>query len=1202
MANINYIHEMRGLPLLCGSHWLSSRPEKGVAHEHNCRVEKAHKQPLQKARVVDAQYKNKDLEHSPVSISRRVSSITIYARRTSSIPSQLWKKSSFASLRRGSDSSHHSSEMTDLQRQLISEQLPAGTCEGNKFLPYSVLEQKISTQLVQNTLSRRGAKLPETTSKIASFVCGEPGARRVFAILACLGHPRRIELFYEHNFDDSILPLYIDQDDNVRTRSAETRHLRITEKVFADDFWEEGASPWLFCQSQWQFLGPVFNEHQFRYSFCTEHRMPFLEQLGGQKESHFSTVGKWSIHQSHFEKSSRLRLSVDTHGHPIVAVKELKNVDMNDEEYKRAAEAEAQVLQRIREMEHPHLIEAIAYYKKGDRYFIIFPWAGGGNLRDYWGKEPPRKLDADFVSWALGQLCGLASAMNELHSTTEDSSCRHGDLKPENILCFENTRSSDSTSQPFFVIADVGLAKVHTLVTEMRNEATRTMNGTVMYEPPEAVLLLTKKQPRSRRYDVWSIGCIYFEFLIWLLYGKAELLRFSEDITHPVNRTRQFFDVHGFGVTGAASIKSGVQKWMDWIRRDPRCPPNTAIRRLLELICTRLLVTELDDEWECSPDVNTAQALSKEIEISRQLPLRNTTSTLCFRCKDLQQRLWSQRFSFSDNLGTLAKDLEVCDLCRLLFFSLESMISKSYGEIRFEKFNSYLTSSVKPGRPVAVLYSLPGKPSLGAQMGMPVLPAAGSQAHIAALSTWIRVCDGTHDCIRVSDTTSLPTRVIDVGSKGAEHCRLLCADRGQTKSGKYLALSHRWGSPNQHRKFCTLKENLESFKEEIKLTELPQTFQDAINITRNLGIGYLWIDSLCIVQDDPEDWKMESLLMEQVYSSAYVTLAASCASGTEDGFLKPRPRRQCVTLASDRGSYYICESIDDFGRDVEHGELNKRAWILQERALSRRTIYFSEKQTYWECGRGVRCETMTKMRNRKASFLGDSDFPHSIDTYVRGMKIELYQDLYQKYSGLALSSIGDRPVAIRGLEARLIRTFGTVGSHGVFDIFFHRCLLWKKANHSLDRIDSELLRGVHVPSWSWMAYAGEIKYLNVPFNKYSWDADIISPFSNWSSQSMKERSENEAACEIKAPVWDFRDAGSLKLELDNPDRGLSNLKCVIVARKKDLQGDPQQSHYVIVVHSVAIDGLCGVYERVGVAEVRGEQIAFKEGSQSGILK
>ncbi|KXH36815.1 serine/threonine protein kinase-44 [Colletotrichum salicis] len=845
---------------------------------------------------------------------------------------------------------------------------------------------------------------------------------------------------------------------------------------------------------------------------------------------------------------------------------------MKADEYERVAEAEAEVLEMIREMKHPHLIKAIAYYKRGDRYYIIFPWAEGGNLRDYWGREPPRKLDGDFVSWALGQLCGLAGAMQKLHSA-QDSACRHGDLKPENILCFEDTRSSDTSSQPFLVIADVGLAKVHTLATEMRNEATRTMNGTVMYEPPEAVLLLTKKQPRSRRYDVWSIGCIYFEFLIWLLYGKAELVRFGDDIAHPVNRTRQFFDVSGAGVTGAVRVKPSVQKWMEWIRRDPRCPPNTAIRKVLELVCTRLLVIEvskprtessgsasaqgsttlhatdgpdnpsiirsdtnssfngnlvddlryratstelhetlagiiaeasgtkpkiawmnwqaasprgpgqygdtlsvsqlaiffqLDNEWECSPDVNTARELSK-VDISRQLPLSNTIAALCTRCKDLQQRLWSHRLFFSDSIEALANR---------------------------------------------------------AGMGMPFLPAAGSPAHIAVLSTWMRVCDDTHDCSPTSNDTFLPTRVIDVRSEGSESCQLLCADRGQTNPGKYLALSHRWGAPDQHKKFCTLKENLGSFKEDIKITELPQTFQDAIKVTRSLGIGYLWIDSLCIVQDDPRDWERESRLMEQVYSSAYATLAASCASGTEDGFLRSRPGRRCVTLESDRGSYYVCESVDDFGRDIEQGELNKRAWILQERALSRRTIYFSENQTYWECGRGVRCETMTKMRNRKASFLGDSDFPHSIDTYVRGMKIELYQDLYQKYSG----------------------------------------------------------------------------YMNVPFNKYSWEADIISPFRAWSDQSMRERGEREGVCEIKAPIWDFQGSNGLLLELDNPDRMLSNLKCVIVARRKDLQGNPQQSHYIIVVECVEIDGLNEVYERAGVAEVRGEQIAFNKGSRSGVLR
>jgi hypothetical protein len=178
-----------------------------------------------------------------------------------------------------------------------------------------------------------------------------------------------------------------------------------------------------------------------------------------------------------------------------------------------------------------------------------------------------------------------------------------------------------------------------------------------------------------------------------------------------------------------------------------------------------------------------------------------------------------------------------------------------------------------------------------------------------------------------------------------------------------LALSHQWGSPAQHKKFCTYTTNIDKLKKGINVMDLPRTFQDAVRITRGLGVQYLWIDSLCIIQDDPHDWDMESKLMEQVFSSGYATIAASCASGTEDGFIKPYPERQCVAAGTPSGSlYYLCNSIDDFHLDVDQGGLNKRGWVLQERALSRRTIYFTEQQSYWECGGGVRCETLTKMK------------------------------------------------------------------------------------------------------------------------------------------------------------------------------------------------------------------------------------------------
>jgi len=139
-----------------------------------------------------------------------------------------------------------------------------------------------------------------------------------------------------------------------------------------------------------------------------------------------------------------------------------------------------------------------------------------------------------------------------------------------------------------------------------------------------------------------------------------------------------------------------------------------------------------------------------------------------------------------------------------------------------------------------------------------------------------------------------------------------------------------------------------------------------VRVTRGLGLQYLWIDSLCIIQDDSHDWDTESKLMERVFSSAYVTISASCSSGTDDGFLKDRrPKGQCVTAQAPGASgafYYLSSAIDNFRRDVEEGELSKRAWVLQERALSRRTIFFSQTQTYWECGQGVRCETLTKMK------------------------------------------------------------------------------------------------------------------------------------------------------------------------------------------------------------------------------------------------
>jgi hypothetical protein len=102
--------------------------------------------------------------------------------------------------------------------------------------------------------------------------------------------------------------------------------------------------------------------------------------------------------------------------------------------------------------------------------------------------------------------------------------------------------------------------------------------------------------------------------------------------------------------------------------------------------------------------------------------------------------------------------------------------------------------------------------------------------------------------------------------------------------------------------------------------------------------------------------------MEQVFRGAYCTIAATSAKTSEDGFLAPRKRRDCVRLSTASGGIlYVCPTIDDFHKDVELGELNRRGWVLQERVLSRRSIHFTSTQIYWECGVGVHCETLARL-------------------------------------------------------------------------------------------------------------------------------------------------------------------------------------------------------------------------------------------------
>ncbi|KAF6783206.1 hypothetical protein CSOJ01_15926 [Colletotrichum sojae] len=203
----------------------------------------------------------------------------------------------------------------------------------------------------------------------------------------------------------------------------------------------------------------------------------------------------------------------------------------------------------------------------------------------------------------------------------------------------------------------------------------------------------------------------------------------------------------------------------------------------------------------------------------------------------------------------------------------------------------------------------------------------------------------------------MPTRVLRVGKKNDKKVYLL--ETTPADNDEWIALSHQWGTGQQ---FRTTKDNRNDYMDGIEFTSLPDTFKHAVEVTRALGRPYLWIDSLCIVQGPGGDFNQEAKRMEQVFSGAYCVLASSRSPGHFAGFLQPRKQRDAVTLQQEGNlaSFYICEAIDDFNIHVINGSLNSRGWVLQEHALARRTVYFTDYQTYFECGDGVRCETMTK--------------------------------------------------------------------------------------------------------------------------------------------------------------------------------------------------------------------------------------------------
>jgi hypothetical protein len=278
-----------------------------------------------------------------------------------------------------------------------------------------------------------------------------------------------------------------------------------------------------------------------------------------------------------------------------------------------------------------------------------------------------------------------------------------------------------------------------------------------------------------------------------------------------------------------------------------------------------------------------------------------------------------------------------------------------------------------------------------------------------------------------------------------------------------------------------VKESFHDFQRGIPLTNLLTTFRDAIHVTRKLGINYLWIDALCVIQDSREDWLVESSKMGDTYVNSYISLAATASADSHGGLFRPSnplafvPCQISVSLPHQSSNIYLCVLSNQSNANVNKAYLNSRAWVFQERALAPRTVHFAQDQSYWQC----------------SSMVASHCFPRGhpsavIQSYnIRGWKKFLTEatrprELYDSWTWIIhfyakgnLSYSNDKLVALAGIAKQWAQLSGCPASSylaGLWKSHMPYCLCW------FIHLDNRSTRPAkyRAPTWSWTSIDGPI--------------------------------------------------------------------------------------------------------------------------------
>ncbi|KAF8860218.1 HET-domain-containing protein [Acephala macrosclerotiorum] len=338
---------------------------------------------------------------------------------------------------------------------------------------------------------------------------------------------------------------------------------------------------------------------------------------------------------------------------------------------------------------------------------------------------------------------------------------------------------------------------------------------------------------------------------------------------------------------------------------------------------------------------------------------------------------------------------------------------------------------------------------------------------------------------RARNRSWCPTRLLKLDHPTKNHITLFNHSKADDEDfSTYITLSHCWGRKELIR-LTSL--TYPSLAEGLPAEALPRTFQDAINVTRSLGVSFIWIDSLCIFQDSKEDWVIEAERMGQVYSNALCNIAATASSSPDQGFFRPRNQHvlQRTEIASSwndfpNTKYHIFDRFVFRNHFLLDSPLLQRAWVTQEHYLSARFIHFGAQQVFWECREIIASEMYKNgVPSDIASdgIVAKRDDMEWEDMSANDRREKVYTvwcDLVHNYSGYGLTVETDKLIAISGIAKRIQEISDDQYLAGMWKSHLPVGLLWRVWR---SRRPYALSASYRAPSWSW-ASVKERVFLN----------------------------------------------------------------------------------------------------------------------------